>query len=56
LFGANTNADISANYGLIANTNISKIFQSCFLLRYQKYNVFYALPFVEKLQKSGFMG
>jgi len=25
-----------------ANTDISKIFKSCFLLHYQKYDVFYA--------------
>ena len=52
--GADTSADISANYGLIADTDISKIFKSCFLLHDQN-NVFYALPFFEKLQKSGFM-
>jgi len=51
--GADTN--ISANYGPIAYTDISKIFKSCFLLHYQKYNVFYALPLFEKLQKSEFM-
>jgi len=32
-----------------------QIFKSCFLLHYQKYYVFYALPFLQKLQKSGFM-
>jgi len=42
-FGADTN--ISAMDGPIANTDISKIFKSCFLLLYQKYKVFYALPF-----------
>jgi len=42
-FGADT--DMSANYGPITDTNISKIFKSCFLLHYQKYNVFYALSF-----------
>jgi len=35
--------DISAFHGPI--TDISKIFKSCFLLHYQKYYVFYALPF-----------
>ena len=40
---------------LIPITDVSKIFESCFLLHYQKYNVFYALPFIRKLQKSGFM-
>jgi len=29
----------------IADTDISKIFKSCFLLHYQEYNVFHALPF-----------
>ena len=56
IFGANTDADASANYGSIADTNhrcISKIFKSCFLLHYHKYNVLYALP-SEKLHKSGF--
>ena len=50
-FGANT--DISVIHGPIAD--ISKNFKSCFLLHYQKYNVFYALPFYQKLQKSGFV-
>ena len=36
-------------------TDISKIFKSFFLLHYQKYYVFYALHFFQKLQKSGFM-
>jgi len=27
---------------------------SCFLLHYQKYDVFYALPFFQELQKAGF--
>jgi len=35
-------------------TDICKIFKSCFLLRYQKCDVFYALPFFQK-PKSGFM-
>jgi len=52
-FGASTDADISAIHGPI--TDISKIFKSCFLLHYQNYNVFCALPFFQKLQKSGFM-
>jgi len=34
---------------LSANTDISKIFKYCFLLRYQKYDVFYALPFFKNL-------
>jgi len=50
-FGADT--DISAIHGPIAD--ITEIFISCFLLHYQKYYVFYALPFFQKLQKSGFM-
>jgi len=45
--------DISAIHGPI--TGISKIFKSCFLFHYQKYKVSYALPFCQKLQKSGFM-
>jgi len=47
--GADT--DILAIPGLIAD--ISKIFKSCFLLRYQKYNVFYALPFFKNLKNQG---
>ena len=50
---ANTDTNISAIYGSI--NNIPKTFKSCFLLHYQKYNVIYALPFFQKLQKSGFM-
>jgi len=50
IFGADT--DVLAIHGPIID--ISKIFNPCFLLHYQKYNLFYALPF-EKLQKSGFM-
>jgi len=46
-FGADT--DVSAIHGPI--TDISKLFKFCFLLHYQKYNVFYALPFFQKLQK-----
>jgi len=46
---------LSANYGPMADTDVSNIFKSCFLLHYQKYNVFCALSFFEKLQKSGFM-
>ena len=45
-FGADT--DISAVHVLIIS--ISKIFKSCFLLHYQKYNVFYALPFFKNLK------
>jgi len=44
-FGAD--AYVSAVHEPIAD--ISKIFKSCFLLHYQKYYVFYALPFSEKL-------
>jgi len=51
LFGVD--ADISAIHGPIAG--ISKIRKSSFLLHYQKYDVFYALPFFQKLQKSGFL-
>jgi len=47
-----TDTDISAIHGPI--TDISKILKSCFLLHYQKCYVFYALPFFQKLQKSGF--
>jgi len=39
---------------IAADTDISKIFKSCFLLHYQKY-VFYALPFFQNLKKSGFI-
>ena len=45
--------DISAIRGPIAD--ISQIFRSTFLLHYQKYNVFYALTFFQKRQKSGFI-
>jgi len=45
--------DISAIHGPIAN--ISKIFKSCFLLHYQKCDVFYAIPFSQKLKQSGFV-
>jgi len=48
-FGADT--DISAIHGPTAD--ISKFLISCFLLHYQKHDVFYALPFFQKLQKSG---
>jgi len=34
-----------AIHGPIADTGISKIFKSCFLLHYQKYNAFYTLLF-----------
>jgi len=47
--------DISTIHGPIPITNIFKIFKSCFLLHYQRYDVFYALPFFQKLKKSGFM-
>jgi len=50
-FGAD--ADIQAIHELI--TNVSKIFISCFLVHFLKYNVFYALPFFQKLKKTGFM-
>jgi len=33
-----------------ADTDISKIFKSCFLVHYQKYDVFYALPFFKTLK------
>jgi len=42
-FGAYT--DISAINGPITDT--SKIFKSCFLLHYQKHNVFCTLPFLK---------
>ena len=35
-----------------ADTNISKIFKSRFLLHYQKYDVCYALPFFQKLKNQ----
>ena len=38
----------------IADTDISKILKSCFLLHSQKYHVFYAYVFFKNL-KSGFM-
>ena len=33
-------------------TDICKIFKSCFLLRYQKCDVFYALPFFKNLNQD----
>jgi len=39
-------ADISAD------TSISKIFKSCFLLYYQKYDVFYAFRFFKNLNQD----
>jgi len=45
---ADTN--ISAIHGPI--TDISKFFKFCLLLHYQKYNVFYILPFFQKLLMS----
>jgi len=40
-------------YGFFeADTDISKIFKSCFLLHYQKYDVFYALPYFQKLNNQ----
>jgi len=47
-FGVDTG--ISAIHGPI--TDISKIFKSCFLLHYQKCNVFYVLPFFQKLKNQ----
>jgi len=44
---------ISAIHGPI--TDIPKIFESCFLLLYQKISVFYTLNFFQKLQKSEFI-
>jgi len=45
--------DILAVHGLIAD--ISKILNFGFLLHYQKYDVFCALPFFQKLKKTEFM-
>jgi len=50
-FGANDNANISAIHW---PKPITDIFKFHFLIHYQKYYVFYALPFFQKLQKSGF--
>jgi len=38
---------ISAIHWPIPITDISKIFKSYFLLYYQKYDIFYALPFLK---------
>jgi len=43
-------ADISAIHGPIAD--ISKIFKACFLLHYQKYYVFHALPFFKNFKNQ----
>jgi len=50
LFGVD--ADISAIHGPIAG--ISKIRKSSFLLHYQKYCVFYALPFFQNFKNQDF--
>jgi len=42
--------DILAIQGPILITDISKIFKSCFLLHYQKYYAFYALPFFQNFK------
>jgi len=40
-------------YGFFeADTDISKIFKSCFLLHYQRYDVFYALTFFQNLKNQ----
>jgi len=40
-------------YGFFeADTDIYKIFKSCFLLPYQRYDVFYALPFLQNLKNQ----
>jgi len=44
--------NISAKYQPIADTDISKIFKFCFLLHYQKYNVFYALRFFKNFKNQ----
>jgi len=41
---------ISATHELIANTDISTIFNSCFLPHCQKYNVYHALPFFKDIK------
>jgi len=46
------NIDISAIHGQIADTNTPNIFKSCFLLHYQKYNVFYALLFYKNFKNQ----
>jgi len=43
-------AFFEADTDISADTNISKIFESCFLLHYQKFDVFYALPFFKTLK------
>jgi len=52
VLGADTDADISAMHGLITDTDISKIFKSCFPLHYQKCKVFYALPFFKNFKNQ----
>jgi len=38
-------------YGFFeADADISKIFKSCFLVRYEKYGVFYAVPFFKNFK------
>jgi len=49
-FGADTN--ILAIHGPMPITGISKIVKSCFLLHYQKYSVFYALPFFRNFKNQ----
>ena len=48
LLGADT--DTSAIHGPI--TDISKILKYCFLLHYQKYNVFYAVLFLKNFKNQ----
>jgi len=46
------NADISSIHGRIADTDISKIFKSYFLLHCQQHYVFYALPFFQNFKNQ----
>jgi len=41
-----------ADTAISADTDISKIFKSCFLLHYQRYDVFYALPSFQNLNNQ----
>jgi len=49
-FEADTN--ISAIHGPIADIDVSRIFKSCFLLYYQKCDVFCAISFFKNLKNQ----
>ena len=44
--------DILAIDGPIADTDVPQIFKSCFLFYYQKYFVFYTVPFLKNFKNQ----